>query len=196
MASYNMCFNEIRKNGSGCYDPTAYKAILNVEEKKEMDSYNGDISRGDIFYIKHIGGINERSEGRPGVVVSNNNLNKKADYVTVVYLSGKALSDLPTHAKVLAKAPSIALCEQVYTVKKERILEYIRSCTDEEMTDIEKCIAYSFGLDGLTNAMKFKAETEQTIAKSYEELVQKIEMERDLYKQLHNDLLERIIKAK
>lgn len=41
--------DNIKRNGAGYYDPTAFQAIKNTEKgaKKTMEIY-----RGDIFYIK------------------------------------------------------------------------------------------------------------------------------------------------
>lgn len=35
--------NELKKNGSGYSDPTAYKAIMNVGGATVMNTYHGDI---------------------------------------------------------------------------------------------------------------------------------------------------------
>lgn len=42
--------NELKKNGSGYSDPTAYKAIMNVGGATVMNTYHGD-----IFYIANDG---------------------------------------------------------------------------------------------------------------------------------------------
>lgn len=65
--------------------------------------------------------------------------------VTVVYLTTKEKKWLPTHVPVMCKEKSIALCECVNTVSKERLGDYIRSCTKKEMNAIDKALAIQLG---------------------------------------------------
>lgn len=80
--------------------------------------------RGDIFYIsnsKCYATDPSNTEGRPAIVVSSDKLNEHADVVEVVYLTTKEKRLMPTHAEVLCKIPSTALCETIYTVNKDRL---------------------------------------------------------------------------
>ena len=74
--------------------------------------------RGDIFYIsnsKCYATDPSNTEGRPAIVVSSDKLNEHADVVEVVYLTTKEKRLMPTHAEVLCKIPSTALCETILT---------------------------------------------------------------------------------
>lgn len=103
--------------------------------------------RGDIFFITdgvYIG--SEQNAGRPGVIVSNNIGNKYSPNVEIVFLTTQKKKLMPTHAKVLCKYPSIALCENIQTISKERLDNFIRSCTPNEMKNIDLALLYSLGL--------------------------------------------------
>ena len=107
-----------------------------------------DILRGDIFYVRK-GGVtegNEQDAGRPAIIVSNDIGNKHANIVEVVYLTTAEKKPLPTHVNIICKVPSIALCEQIYSVSKERLGELIRTCTDGEMKEIDKALMTSLGI--------------------------------------------------
>lgn len=109
-----------------------------------------DIKRGDIFYIQKFweGGYgSEQDSGRPAVIVSNDTGNYHSNICEVVYLTTQVKKPLPTHVKVLCKLPSIALCEQINCVSQERIGEYIRTCTEEEMKKIDWALMVSLGVD-------------------------------------------------
>ena len=83
---------------------------------------NVPAKRGDIFYIsnsKCYATDPSNTEGRPAIVVSSDKLNEHADVVEVVYLTTKEKRLMPTHAEVLCKIPSTALCETIYTVNKD-----------------------------------------------------------------------------
>jgi len=128
------------KNSAGYADPTAYHAIKNI---KEPDYYRGDI----VFvrdYQKKIG--SEQEAVRPAVIVSNDIGNDYAPIVEVVFLTTKKKKPLPTHTTVMCEVPSTALCEQITTISKERISEYIRTCTSKEMQAIEQCMRISLGI--------------------------------------------------
>ena len=106
------------------------------------------IYRGDIFTVRNYVRVSgsEQAADRPAVIVSNNMGNEHSEIVEVVYLTSREKKPLPTHVSVLARVPSTALCEQIHTISKDRLCEFIRSCTDEEMAAIDKALAVSLGL--------------------------------------------------
>lgn len=109
------------------------------------------VKRGDIFWITKnpnrptTGSVQE--PGRPGIVVSNDANNTCALTFEIVYLTCKPKKALPTHCAInSAMTPSTALCEQIQTISNEQIGDYIGQCTEEEMAEIDRCIAISLGL--------------------------------------------------
>lgn len=130
---------------------------------------NVQAKRGDIFYIsnsKCYATDPSNAEGRPAIVVSSDKLNEHADVVEVVYLTTKEKRLMPTHAEVLCKIPSTALCETIYTVNKE-------------MEGVNAGILCSLGIaapvvDG-------------------EPIDNSVTVERNLYKHLYEDLLNKVM---
>ena len=107
-----------------------------------------EIYRGDIFYItqgSYVG--SEQKSGRPGIIVSNDLANKHSPNVEVVFLTSQEKKALPTHVEVIARVPSTALCENIQTVSKERLSDFIRSCTTSEMKAIDKALLHSLGIE-------------------------------------------------
>lgn len=104
--------------------------------------------RGDIWFVREGKAVvKSRPHGnRPAVIISNNIGNRHSPYVEVVFLTSKDKKYLPTHAPVLCKVPSIALCENVQTIAKDRLQSFIRHCTKEEMSRIDTALRCSFGL--------------------------------------------------
>ena len=107
-----------------------------------------NIKRGAIYWITKnphrptAGSVQQ--PGRPGIVVSNDANNACSCTLEIVYLTGKPKKPLPTHCAIESTGkPSIALCEQVQTISVEQIREYIGHCTEEEMAEIDRCIAIS-----------------------------------------------------
>lgn len=107
-----------------------------------------EIKRGDIWYVdKSYYTGSEQASGRPAIIVSNDKNNENSDTVEVVYLTTQPKKDLPTHV-VIRSAPkeSIAICEQITTVAKERIGSFIGNVTEAEMMNIEIAMLVSLDL--------------------------------------------------
>jgi mRNA interferase MazF len=136
-----------------------------------------EIHRGDIYWAEPAEGIGcEITGSRPCIVVSNDIGNKHAEHVEVVYLTTSYKSKLlPTHVLIRANAASVALCEGITSVSKERLKEFIRPCTDSEMARIDDALAISVGLS----------------VRKHEPT--KAEVERDLYRQMYNQLLTTVV---
>lgn len=106
-----------------------------------------EVRRGDIFYVE--GRKKEGSEqypNRPAVIVSNNKCNEHSSVVEVVFLTTAAKNPLPTHVEVMCQVPSTALCEQVHSINKDKLVEYMRSCTSEEMRRIDEALMISLDI--------------------------------------------------
>ena len=137
------------RNSEGYYDPTAGIAIRNVERNERMMQ---EFKRGDIFYVEKSGsraasGSNQ-PEGRPALIVSNDRFNKTSDILEVVYLTYNPRNDLPTHVTIRqTTSESVAICEQVTSVHKERFISYISSATEDEMARIDMALLISLDLN-------------------------------------------------
>ena len=192
--------------------------MLAYAEREKMKVY-----RGDIFYIEDkfetIG--HEQRPGRPALVVSNNTGNHYCENVSVVWLTTAEKKPLPTHCEVLCSVPSTALCESVTTLSKERLGAYIRSCTEEEMVAVDECLKVALDLeesahdDGMVNELEKQLKERQELLESAEKQIKeahayidelenipcgnmeadviKLTTERDLYKNLYEQTLERMI---
>lgn len=155
-----------------------------------------EIYRGDIFYVYRnaydVTG-SEQDAGRPGVIVQNNIGNEKSEIVQVVYLTSQEKTPMPTHTEVVCKLPSVAICEQVCTVSKKRLGDYIKTCTDDEMRRIDECLRISLALDEPVKEVQIADQT-SVDQESYKDLLE-ARIGRDLYKKLYEDTLERLLKA-
>lgn len=130
--------NDIKKNGSGYYDPTAFEAIINAGGVNNMEVY-----KGDIFYIEK-GKTGEKS---PAVVVSATEVIEETGCAQVAWLTNKEENSSSTHAKVMCMTPSVAICEKLSFAYLDRFGEYIRTCTEKEIQDIDNAILATFGIE-------------------------------------------------
>lgn len=151
-----------------------------------MNDRGMEILRGDIFFVSPGGNYcgSEQKPNRPGIVVSNDLANKHSPNVEMVFLTSQEKKSLPTHVEVIAKVPSIALCENIQTVSKERLSDFIKSCTATEMKKIDEALLVSLGMKAPVNV----GGTEESAPK----VSTHIEIERNLYKSLYEQLLDRV----
>lgn len=155
-----------------------------------------EVKRGDIFYITYSKNFNDSysydTTGRPGVIVSDDHLNRGSEYVEVVYLTTKIKRDMPTHVDVFCKSPSTALCETIHTVEKDRIGTYVRTVSDEEMEGIERGLRRSLGMNvPVTSVNDAEPNNDMELASMQKEI--HLTAERDMYKKLYEDLLSKVV---
>lgn len=155
-----------------------------------------EVKRGDIFYITYSKNFNDSysydTTGRPGVIVSDNHLNRGSEYVEVVYLTTKIKRDMPTHVDVFCKTPSTALCETIHTVEKDRIGTYVRTVSDEEMEGIERGLRRSLGMNvPVTSVNDAEPNNDMELASMQKEI--QLTAERDMFKKLYEDLLSKVV---
>ena len=104
---------------------------------------NKPIKRGDIYWI-------EKNEffDCPAIVVSHETNNLYGDKVLVVPLAYSLENLLPTHCIITAgDCQYKAMCENIYTVEKSKLIPHSCSCADVEMMELENCLYTSLGLE-------------------------------------------------
>lgn len=177
------------------------------------------MKRGEVYYItsnwQEVG--SEQRAGRLAVIVSNDNNNNSSEVVEVVYMTTSPKHNLPTHVFTQSTArDSTILCEQICSVSKERIGEYVCTLPEKDMQAVDNALLISLGLDvkqqeGMREPTEEELEkirelirrerplvidTPETDSGEWEALgavaseIIKTKAERDLYKKFSEDLLE------
>ena len=110
--------------------------------------------RGEIYYIDSyvsVGRAISPKKGRPAVIVSRNERNKGSGTVQVVYLthSDGANSRNP---RLMNKSydrvhDSLVVCDQIHTVDKALVGDFIARVDDRDMYDIEHRILNGLCID-------------------------------------------------
>lgn len=164
--------------------------------------------RGDIYFITRgydeVG--SEQRAGRPAIIVSNDKCNATSNVLEVVYLTTQPKNDLPTHVDIRStERDSIALCEQINSIFRDRFGDYIGTCSEREMEMIDTALAISLDL-GFESAKPDKVEVtnkgngfdsilKTELAECKTDIV-KLTVERDTYKALYETMLERLVAAR
>lgn len=108
----------------------------------------GEVYRADLNPV--VG--SEQGGERPVVILQNDVGNRYSPTVIVAAITSRTddKSKLPTHYymsdEIPLEPPSVVLLEQIRTIDKQRLKEYICKLTDEQMRGIEDALKISFGL--------------------------------------------------
>lgn len=195
--------NDIRYNGSGYYDETAYKAIRNIDRGGTASM---EYNKGEIWEIETANGTT-----REVFLVQCFD-----DYAAVLTL----IDSQPNHTYMQIKSQDLRYidCGRLGYVFYDKFVKFIRMVSDEELKEVQYHIASALDLpapeatetaesapapvvaegeaDTATqledDAPKSKCELQQLLMDSALEL-QGMTRERDVYKELYNQLLGKLL---
>lgn len=115
--------------------------------------YN-QIIRGQIYYADLETTVGSEQGGvRPVLIIQNNIGNKYSPTTIIVAMTARIHTkhNLPTHhfisSSVGLKYDSIVLLEQIRTIDKARLREYIGTIRNEDMQQIERKLIISLGIN-------------------------------------------------
>ena len=113
------------------------------------------IKRGDIFYATLDPIIGSEQGGtRPVLTISNNTGNRYSPTIIVAPITSRThtKAKLPTHTEVKdfdkLDKDSIILLEQISTIDKQRLKQYIGLMPDHIMARVDKALAISLAMNG------------------------------------------------
>ena len=195
--------DELKRNGSGYYDPTAYKAMKKFErEEEEMEQVinKGEIWEVEYGYERKMALVLAVHDGYCSVLCLNDDDRESRD----IYLSARGMKS--TESGMVS-----------YKFNKS-FMDFVRTTTEAEFADVMEKVADKLNIGGDTagrivneNALKLtikRMKEENEILKEQVAELQKLEeksgdsaevirltTERDLYKAQYEKLLERLIGA-
>lgn len=190
-----MPMDDLKRNGSGYYDPTAYEAIRNVEKE------NGRMKRGEIWEVEYQGTY------KSAVVIS-----AQDKFCNVLMLN----DEMKTEHDVQVKVRSFLYTHPAMLSYKfnDGFAQFIRRMEDDEFESLLDCITEKLGIQN--NCRNCTMESQQVDAlkeeidalkkENYElrrrntetytieapEIIV-LKTQRDMYKQQYEELLERLI---
>jgi mRNA interferase MazF len=111
-----------------------------------------NILRGDLYYADLNPVVGSEQGGiRPVLIIQNDIGNKHSPTIIIAAITSKAMKTiLPTHYVLSEKAgldrDSIALLEQIRTIDKQRLRDYVGALGQEDMRGVDSALAVSVGL--------------------------------------------------
>lgn len=114
--------------------------------------------RGDIFYADLPDQKGSEQNGlRPVVIIQNNLGNKYGRTLIVAPITSRDKKDLPVHSEIYNNSlekDSTILLEQVTTIDKNKVKEFVGHLTRNELKKLNIALARSVGLMDL-NSLEF-----------------------------------------
>ena len=111
------------------------------------------IRRGEVYYADLRPTVGSEQDGvRPVLVIQNDAGNKRSPTVIVAAITSRQTKPhIPTHVGV-GRVPqmdsrSIVLLEQVRTIDKSRLRDYVGSLSPDTMRRVDKAVKISMGCD-------------------------------------------------
>lgn len=131
--------NELFRNGSGYVDITAYKAINNLERSNSGMRFQ----RGEIFEYE----MKDRYETKKALVVSAN-FRAGGRYISIIVMTDEPKGEVSV--PIVCQGMMYADCGMVSFATDDRLGNYIRSASAEEMAQIDEGIARCLGIEQKT----------------------------------------------
>lgn len=124
--------------------------------------------RGQIWYIsKGKNYMEKKGGGRPAIIVSTDESNH-GDRVMVVYLTTHE-SEREDKVPIMVKSTqSYAICDNINTVFKDQLSDYVGTIDQEDMKQIEEQMAKCLGLTARKDEPNLDA---QFYKRAYEDLL-------------------------
>lgn len=129
--------NDLRKNGSGYYDETAFKAIKNTMKNQKRGG--STMNKGEL-YARDIVTV-DCANGQQDFLL----LKCHEDYATALMLREKPCKE--NNVKVVSKSVMYADAGRVAYVYYDKISGYVKTVKDLEFTGIQKMIITAMGLE-------------------------------------------------
>ncbi|MDE6730414.1 MAG: type II toxin-antitoxin system PemK/MazF family toxin [Oscillospiraceae bacterium] len=122
--------------------------------KKALHSERSDqrVKRGDIYYANLSDVVGSEQGGiRPVLVVQNNIANRYSPTLIVVSITTARKRRLPVHIPIFKSGGlqknSTILAEQIRTIDRSRLLQYIGSLDESLMQSVDHALKISLGVN-------------------------------------------------
>lgn len=128
---------ELRRNGSGYYDPTAYEALRNYQR----GGSGMEFKRGEIFEYEQV----NRVENRLALVVSAD-FRAGDRYISIILLTEEPKGQINVPIRMVGGI-MYADCGMVSVAVNDRLFDFKKTATDAEMAQVDEGIAKCLGLE-------------------------------------------------
>lgn len=111
-----------------------------------------EIKRGEIYYADLNPVVGSEQGGICPVLIIQNDTGNKFSPTTIGAITSQSKNNMPTHVKIHTaelNKDSVVLLEQVRSIDKRRLKEFIGALDEDTMNQIDRAIVVSFGINYL-----------------------------------------------
>lgn len=117
-----------------------------------------EIQRGDIYHAERNPILGSEQRGyRPVLIIQNNLGNQHSPTVIVAAITSRPKTKLPTHVPIYGikglEKDSFVLLEQIRTLDKGRLDDYVGRLNREQMEKVDKALRTSTGIKRLDKSI-------------------------------------------
>ena len=109
-----------------------------------------EVKRGEMYYANLCPIVGSEQGGiRPVLIIQNDRNNKTSTTTIIAAMTGQKKKYQRTNVKVSGcglKKETLVLLEQVRTIDKSRLRDYIGTLDDQAMEKVDRAIVESFGI--------------------------------------------------
>lgn len=114
---------------------------------KINESIPPKIFRGDIFMAEiYSSACSKEKWVIPVVIIQNDIGNIYSPNVIVATITSKEKKSLVTHININLSKPSTILCEDIHTIKKSQLGNWMGRLTEEELSELDSTLMKSLGM--------------------------------------------------
>lgn len=109
-----------------------------------------EVKRGELYYADLSPVVGSEQGGiRPVLILQNDKTNQNSTTTIVAAMTSQIKNNLQTHVKVSGhglKKESLVLLEQIRTIDKVRLMQYIGRLGDKDMKKIDRALTESLSI--------------------------------------------------
>lgn len=120
----------------------SYNYNIKVNESIPLKIFRGDIFMAEIYSST----CSEEKWVVPVVVIQNDIGNIYSPNVIVATITAREKKNLVTHININLSKPSTILCEDIHTIKKSQLGNWMGRLTEEELSELDSTLMKSLGM--------------------------------------------------
>lgn len=160
------------------------------------------VKRGEVYWVRDRNAYDSYA-GRPVVIVSNDKGNETAPHITGTYTTTKQKHGIINVPIEQPRGRCFVLCNQIVTVMKEDLGNYIYTLTESEMAAVDRGLSIALSLNPqMEDDGEEKRLLEEEIASLNAQLASKkdasveVIVERDMWKKMYEKAMDMLVRAK
>lgn len=115
---------------------------VDLTESMQLKIFRGDIFMAEIYSST----CSQEKWSVPVVIIQNDIGNRYSPNVIVATITAREKKNLVTHININLSKPSTILCEDIHTIKKSQLGNWMGRLSEEELSELDSTLMKSLGI--------------------------------------------------